>query len=124
MHQAAELNHALDFTLPKTKERGCYSLLSTNTGNWSLDPDLESRKTPTFASTSTAPPICSGLVAIMWCTKSAISFMNSSNGSTPSIDSDNGGNEPPLPPSEDEEAYEAEWWWDDEDGFPLFMADE
>lgn len=30
-------------------------------------------------------------MTIMWCMKSATSRMNSSNGSTPKIDSDNGG---------------------------------
>jgi hypothetical protein len=64
--------------------------VSVRTGKTILCPLFLSLNTPIFASTSTTPPP-SGLVLIIWYTKSAISKMNSSRGSTPRIDSDSGG---------------------------------
>ena len=76
-------------------------LVSTRTGSESLCPVARSRRIPILASTSTLPLGISGRVMIIWCTKSAISLMNSSNGSTPRIESDRGGSWPEAEPIDD-----------------------
>lgn len=73
------------------KERKGYVLVSTRTGNANLCPVMRSRRTPILASTSTLDPGYSGRDTTMWWTKSATSLMNSSSGSTPTMDRDSGG---------------------------------
>ena len=75
----------------RDKERKGYVLVSTRTGNANLCPVMRSRRTPILASTSTLDPGYSGRVTTMWWTKSATSLMNSSSGSTPTMDRDSGG---------------------------------
>ncbi|KAI6039353.1 hypothetical protein EDC04DRAFT_2868030 [Pisolithus marmoratus] len=75
-----------------TTSGGAHVLVSTSTGSMRRSLEALSLRTPSLASTSTlASGPTLGLFMIMWCTKSAISRMNSSRGSTPRIETDSGG---------------------------------